>query len=79
VFGATAFDPAFDSLADLDGADGFKLNGVGNESVGKAVSAAGDLNGDGFGDILIGSSDAETAYVMFGKEVGFTVAIELPG
>jgi len=59
--------------------EGFIITGAaaGDES-GESVSAAGDVNGDGFADLLIGArhndlgaSDAGEAYVIFGKAAGF--------
>ena len=48
------FPPSLD-LSDLDGANGFRLNGVAaGDRSGSAVSSAGDVNGDGIGDLLIG-------------------------
>jgi len=48
------------------------------------VSAAGDVNGDGFADLLIGANDASpngtysgASYVVFGKAGGFTVPLNL--
>lgn len=82
VFGkAGGFDPAID-LADLDGADGFKIAGSGTEFLGGAVSSAGDINGDGLADLQIGAADAEYgfapghSYVVFGKEVDVQVDLE---
>ena len=44
------------SLSDLDGSDGFVINGINSfDRTGSAVSNAGDINGDGFDDLLIGS------------------------
>ena len=64
-------------LSDLDGSDGFTVQGkdVGDR-LGLAVSSAGDLNGDGIDDIVIGSQDIYAAnsnylgeaYVIFGSE-----------
>ena len=75
VFGATDF-PARVALDALDGGDGFRIQGVAEEEgVGAAVAFAGDLNGDGFGDIIVGAPnaaagskiDAGRAYVIFGR------------
>jgi Ca2+-binding RTX toxin-like protein len=86
VFGkATGFDPAQD-LSKLDGTNGFRLDGGHAEDFsGQAVSSAGDINGDGYDDLLIGVADADsrgllssgTAYVVFGKADGFSSTLDL--
>src|SRR5258707_1324006 len=72
-------------LSSLDGKTGFRINGeaVGDHS-GYSVSAAGDVNGDGFADLLIGAeladpngSNSGASYVVFGKAGGFTSQIDL--
>ena len=56
VFGrASGFGASLD-LASLDGTNGFRLDGIdaGDQS-GCSVAGAGDVNGDGFGDVIIGA------------------------
>jgi hypothetical protein len=38
---------------------------------GRSVSNAGDMNGDGYDDLIIGVPYASRCYVMFGTELGF--------
>ncbi|MFO0870000.1 MAG: dockerin type I domain-containing protein [Pirellulales bacterium] len=78
VFGSVAgFDPLLD-LNTLDGTSGFKILGALAGDRAGYVSSAGDVNGDGFGDLLIGAPgfdvpgapDAGSAYVIFGSPLG---------
>jgi hypothetical protein len=66
-------------LADLDGTNGFKLQGEHDYvQTGLGVTAAGDVNGDGFDDFIIGAGYSSagssyansTAYVVFGGATG---------
>src|SRR5260221_9974081 len=73
------------NLSSLDGKTGFKISGeVARAYTGVSVSAAGDVNGDGFADLLIGATGADpngtssgASYVVFGKAGGFTTPFDL--
>ena len=59
-------------VSDLNGDNGFLVNGISNQEqrLGIAVSGAGDVNGDGIDDIVIGAngtnSNSGSSYVIFG-------------
>ena len=80
VFGKTAgFSPEL-NLSTLNGTNGFSISGnVPSSQVGAAVSSAGDVNGDGFGDLLVGSPSYNNAagYLVFGKQASFGANIDL--
>ena len=43
-------------LIDLDGSNGFQINGIdADDYSGSSVSGAGDINGDGIDDVIIGA------------------------
>ena len=59
-------------LAGLDGDNGFTIPGVASgNALGESVSSAGDVNGDGYDDLIIGAPSAGRAYVVFGKGGSF--------
>lgn len=86
VFGRCGLFPTPLSLADIDGVNGFRLDGVAtNDFTGGAVSAAGDVNGDGIGDVIVGVRAADSdetpgaglSYVVFGRRGTFPSPMSL--
>ena len=85
VFGRGRGFDANLNLSTLNGSDGFEINGeAGGDISGRAVSAAGDVNGDGYADILIGAYGrnvngvyAGASYVVFGRGSGFDANLDL--
>jgi hypothetical protein len=73
------------NLADLTGLNGFKIIGeAGGDESGRSVDRAGDVNGDGIDDLIIGASGADAAgsysgasYVVFGSRSGFGASLDL--
>ncbi len=69
------------ALADLDGSNGLVVDGIDdNDRSGSSVSAAGDVNGDGFDDLIIGAYFADPAgesYLVFGTDQGFASPLAL--
>ena len=64
------------NLSSLNGTNGFILNAENNPAgFGSSVSTAGDVNGDGYDDLLIGApsyaNQTGRSYVVFGsREIG---------
>jgi Ca2+-binding RTX toxin-like protein len=82
VFGGNSFSGKLD-YSTLDGTDGFRISGVAaGDAAGFNVSGAGDINGDGYADILIGApgsgaQDQGSAWLIFGHASGFAANIDL--
>ena len=78
--------PAIFNLTSLNGKNGFAINGIntGDDS-GMSVSGAGDINGDGIADIIIGAwyaspngnYQAGQSYVIYGNKTGFAPSLYL--
>lgn len=91
IFGGTNPEQGVNGL---DGTNGFRIDGsLPYERAGFSLSSAGDVNGDGFEDLLVGApgdrnnpwdnydygtpAGAGRAYVIFGKATGFAATIKL--
>jgi hypothetical protein len=82
---AQALFPAEIDLAALDGSNGFAINGeAASDRSGYALSGAGDFNGDGIDDLIIGAYGSDSggagvgrSYVIFGSGTGFPNPLEL--
>src|SRR5690349_6497862 len=88
TWGSTAFASEFGaviSLAALDGRTGFRLDGeAAGDQLGASIASIGDVNGDGFDDIIVGAPDAQpngshsgSSYVVFGWTTGFPPKLDL--
>jgi len=88
VFGrAGGFGAGLD-LSALNGATGVTFRGgAAGDGLGFAVSSAGDINGDGFDDLILGARDANggadadagASYVVFGRAGGFAADLDVAG
>jgi VCBS repeat-containing protein len=86
VFGRSGGFSASLDLSALDGTNGFVLNGIdGVDASGISVAGAGDVNGDGVDDLIIGAPGADPngdsrageSYVVFGQSTGFSASLDL--
>ena len=69
IYGTKSPFPARLNLVDLDGANGFRVNGIGTvDYFGVYARAAGDFNADGKDDIVIGASGQGNSYVIYGRD-----------
>ena len=83
--GGDGFTNRLDILS-LDGTNGFKIEGIDEgDSFGSSVSGAGDVNGDGIDDMIIGAFSADPmardqageSYLIYGALSGFDALLEL--
>ena len=86
IYGRTNGFPAYITLTNtwLDGTNGVTMIGATTfENSGTEISMAGDVNGDGLSDLLIGAYDADpegrtkagTAYLVYGQSNGLPATI----
>ena len=85
LFGSSTPASAAFRIADIDGENGARLDGWENgEFAGLSASSAGDLNADGFADIVVGAyladgngrQDAGRGYIVFGGDSGPSTVIQ---
>ncbi len=86
IYGRVGTDQSSISLDNLAVANGFVIEGRANQnSADMHVSAAGDVNGDGLGDLLLGApfgdvgpSGGGEAYVIYGRAGASRGTVSLP-
>jgi Ca2+-binding RTX toxin-like protein len=85
IFGQAGATRTDIDLTTLAASDGFVIQGdVANDLAGISVSGAGDINGDGFDDVIVGAIFGEAggpntgaAYVIFGQAGATRASIDL--
>lgn len=86
VFGKPGGFTSSLALSSLNGANGFKIIGENqNDYAGISVAGAGDFNGDGYDDLIVGAHRAESglllnvgkAYVIFGGPTAPAAVLDL--
>ena len=86
VFGSSSGFSSPTDLGSLNGSNGFEMtNQVGSDQVARSVSNAGDVNGDGIDDVIVGAAysdpngngNAGRSYVLFGSDTGFPAEFDL--
>ena len=81
VFGQAGGSRADLNLSDLNGTNGFEISGERYSQSGRSATGAGDVNGDGFDDVILGSPgitgsrNIGFSYVVFGRADGFGAEI----
>jgi len=82
IFGSEGNFPIELDSINLNGANGFVLNGINmGDASGCSVAGAGDVNADGIVDIIIGApyanNQAGQSYVILGSKIGFPAQFNL--
>lgn len=80
MFGKASGFKASSKASSLTGAKGFRMvGGADGDLTGNVVDGAGDFNGDGFDDVVIGARGADAAYVVFGRSGNVASPMQLSG
>ena len=87
IYGKSGATRANINLASLSASDGFLIQGdAAGDQAGRSVSAAGDVNGDGVDDLIVGArfgdnggNYAGEAYVIFGQTGATRATVDLTG
>ena len=84
VFGKASGFAANLDLSTLNGSNGFRLDGIdADDYSGFSVSQAGDVNGDGFDDLIIGAYGADPGGKLMRGKLTWCLArrqvLPLPG
>jgi hypothetical protein len=86
IYGKTGPSSPTIDLRNIDGTNGFAIRGVTTDAyVGTAVAGAGDVNGDGIDDVVVGATGANygagafagAGYVVFGSDAGLPPVIDV--
>ncbi|MCB9979441.1 MAG: FG-GAP repeat protein [Rhodospirillales bacterium] len=56
---------------------GIEIDGLLGYRVGESVASAGDFNGDGIGDFIVGAPGGDAAYLVYGKAQGTGWTVDL--
>nr|WP_314628497.1 cadherin-like domain-containing protein [uncultured Noviherbaspirillum sp.] len=82
IFGSQSSFPSSFNLTQLDGSNGFIINGVAASApLGISVGSAGDINGDNITDLVLGVpgayADMGASYVIFGSRSPFPASFNI--
>ncbi|WP_272867681.1 Ig-like domain-containing protein [Crenothrix polyspora] len=72
VYGTTAGIPVIGDIGSMAITQGLKITGASpGDVIGKMINAVGDVNGDGFADLVIGATAVNKAYVVLGSNIAY--------